>query len=189
MGVSNVTPLQSKWRARKSQYDDYRAWSDKFIPEIKQIVGPHLLDISSFEVDANEATDLIVFKSRDVRVAARVRSHGLKDEYLWQFTIRSKVRSGGKTELAKMIEGWGDLMLYAHAAKDDTHLDRWFLIDLAAWRAQLIQDALRDERKVVHGDKDNYDGTAFKWFDLRSFDAEPSILRAGSHPLPTIGCV
>jgi hypothetical protein len=50
-----------------------RAWSDAFIPAIKKIVGPYLLEPSSFEIDAQQATDLIVLLARDLRIAARVR--------------------------------------------------------------------------------------------------------------------
>ena len=156
-----------------TKYEKSRVWSDRFIPEIRQIVGPHLLEVAPLEVDTQEATDLIVFKARDLRVAARVRKHGLQGDFLWQFTMRSKVRSGSKTELEKIIDGWGDLMLYAHAAKDENSIERWFLIDLAAWRAQRIMDSLHDDRRIVRGDKENGDGTA-----------TPHIMRASSHDLP-----
>jgi hypothetical protein len=173
---------QSEKKKVINLYRENRTWSDKFIPEIKKIVGPQLLDEASFEVDATEATDLIVFKAKDIRIAARVRKAGLRGDFLHQFTLRSKVRSGTKTELEKISEGWGDLMFYAHANADETSFDRWFLIDLAAWRAQIIADSFREPRLLRHDEQSNSDGTAFRWFDVRSFAASPPIVRAASHP-------
>ena len=48
-------------------------WSDIFLPQIKKIVGPLLLEPASFELDASEATDLVVLKARDMRIGCRVR--------------------------------------------------------------------------------------------------------------------
>jgi hypothetical protein len=153
----------------------------RLIPLIKQTVGPHLLDIAPFELDTKEATDLIVFRGRDMRIAARVRKPGRTGDALWEFTLRSKAKSAKKTELDKVIEGSGDLMFYAHASEDETGFDRWFLIDLAAWRAHMIRDAIRPVSLIRQGDVPNSDGTRFQYFDLRSFPADLPILRAGSH--------
>lgn len=158
-----------------------RAWSDRFIPTIRSIVGPHLLTPAPLDVDANEATDLIVLSARDMRIAARIRRCGYATKYANEFTIRSRLANGHKTELAKLVDGFGDWMFYGHAADDSTtNLARWMLIDLHAWRAGLIRD--RYKHKIRCDEKDNRDGTYFVFFDACSFPDDPPLLVACSHP-------
>ena len=162
-----------------------RAWSDRFIPAIKAIVGPHLLRESSFEEDTKRATDLVVLQARGLMIACRVRRPGYADRYPYEFTIRSHRDSGAATELEKVTNGWGDWMFYGHARDDDSiDFARWFLLDLAGWRAHMI----RRTEGILRGTRSNADGTSFAWFDMRSFPAEPRILVASSHPLPETTC-
>jgi hypothetical protein len=44
-------------------------------------------------------TDLLVLDAWAMRTAARVRRPGYADRYPHQFTIRSRITSGGETEL------------------------------------------------------------------------------------------
>lgn len=46
-------------------YASDRRESDRFIPRIKSIVGPWLLDVTPDEIDCKQAADLMVFKARD----------------------------------------------------------------------------------------------------------------------------
>ena len=162
-----------------ASYTDDRAWSDRYIGQIKRIIGPLLLDVTPQEIDNQQASDLMIFTARDMRIAARLRRPGFADLYPYEFTIRAKRDNGAETELSKIVNGWADWMFYGHA-DDASGLDRWWLIDLDAFRAALI----RGKEKIKMGNKPNGDGTHFKWFDLRSFPPRPSILVAGSHPLP-----
>ena len=157
-------------------------WQMKFLPAIKNIVGPHLLEPASFELDAKEATDLLVLTARDMRIGCRIRRAGYAERYPWEFTIRSKRDSGAKTEMEKIIQGWGDWMFYAHAEHNDLlSLCRWFLINLHSWRAHAIKSKQSAGRPTS---KDNHDGTYFHAFDLRYFHPEPPILVASSHVVP-----
>lgn len=160
-------------------YQTNRAWSDRMLPQIKRIVGPHLLEASEFELDAKQATDLIVLNARDMRVAARVRRPGYADKYPFDFTIRSKVASGTETELAKIINGFGDMLFYGHADSNDV-IQRWFLIDLHSFRAALIR--CREIRNKCEK-RENGDGTEFYSFDVRWFPETPALLLASSHQL------
>lgn len=153
-------------------------WQMKFLPAIRNIVGPLLLEPAPFEVDAKEATDLLVLRARDMRIGCRVRRAGYAERYPWEFTIRSHRDSGAKTELNKIVEGWGDWLFYGHAEHDDLpSLCRWFLVDLHALRAHLI----RDQKACVPAKHSNGDGTHFVAFDVRRFPHDPAILVAGSH--------
>lgn len=157
-------------------YELDRRWSDRFIPAIKQIVGPYLLEESSFYVDANQAADLVILNARDKKIAARVRRHGYAEKYGYEFTIRAHRSSGAKTEMEKIVDGFGDWMLYGHSCSEERTLDRWLLIDLAALRAALIRQNARYETRK------NTDGTTgFVAFDVRNLPE--NVVIASSHKI------
>ncbi len=142
-------------------YSADRRWSDAFIPAIKQIVGPLLLEESSFEVDTQQAADLVVMNARDKTIACRVRRAGYADRYGNEFTIRAKRDSGAKTELEKIIDGFGDWMFYGHAHEDGLNVSRWMVVSLPALRAAIIRKQAQPIKKS------NGDGTHFVSFDIR----------------------
>jgi len=143
-------------------YDLDRRWSDAFIPAIKKIVGPLLLEESSFEVDTKQAADLVILNARDKTIAARIRRNGYADRYPYEFTIRAKRDSGAKTELEKIVDGFGDWMFYGHANDNRVDIDRWMVIDLSGLRAALIRN------KAPYQKQSNGDGTHFIAFDIRA---------------------
>ena len=143
-------------------YETDRRWSDAFIPAIKKIVGPLLLEESSFEVDTQQAADLVVLNARDKTIACRVRRSGYADKYGNEFTIRAKRDSGSKTELEKIVDGFGDWMFYGHADPDGMNVCRWMVISLPALRAAIIR------KQANPLNQSNGDGTHFVAFDVRS---------------------
>ena len=122
----------------------------------------------------------MMLDARDLRIAARVRRHGYANRFPNQFTIRSKLPSGNKTELAKIVNGHGDWMFYGHADASGTGLEAWYLIDLRAFRAALIRRS-QFGHGLRYGVKQNPDGTCFTWFDIESFPAEPPLVVARSY--------
>ena len=160
-------------------YSINRQWSDQYLPEIRRIVGAHLLQVAPNYLDQHHATDLLMLDGRDLRIAARVRRPGYATRYPYEFTIRSQVASGAMTELAKIVNGEGDWLFYGHASEDGQGLDLWWLIDLRAFRAALIRRSANGI-PIRCGDKANADGTCFKWFDIRSFPNEPPLIVACS---------
>lgn len=154
-----------------------RRWSDQFLPDIKRIVGAQLLRASPAHIDRQEATDLLLLDARDIRVAARVRRPGYARRYPYQFTVRSKIPSGGETELSKIVNGYGDWMFYGHSSACQRFVRHWWLLDLRAFRAALIRHGNGGHRLHM-GDQINPDGTWFKWFDIRSFPTEPRLVVA-----------
>ncbi|REG46062.1 hypothetical protein EQ718_21620 (plasmid) [Paracoccus versutus] len=165
-------------------YSINRHWSDRFIPEIRRIVGAHLLRVAPEYLDTRHATDLLMLDGRDMRIAARVRRHGYAGRYPYGFTIRSRLPSGNPTELAKIVNGEGDWLFYGHADAGETGFDLWWLLDLRAFRAGLIRHA-SNGYPISSGDRMNMDGTCFKWFDIRSFPREPPLVLATSGPRST----
>jgi len=151
------------------------SWSDRFIPAIKQAVGPYLLATAPLEVDRHEATDLIVLRNTGQSIAARVRRGNYWQRFQHQITIRVKRDSGSRTEFRKIAEGFGDLFFYAFASPgDDPSFASWKLIDLKAFRGHLILNC----EQIKTGEQDNGDGTYFRWFDLRSFPDSPKLVIA-----------
>ncbi|WP_187432378.1 hypothetical protein ROLI_008880 [Roseobacter fucihabitans] len=160
-------------------YSTNRNWSDRFLPEIKRLVGGHLLETAPDPFDHFQATDLMMLDARDMRVAARVRRPGFAQRFPHQFTIRSRVASGAQTELSKIVEGKGDWMFYGHSDAAQTRVETWWLIDLKAFRAALIRSGGRGYN-LVSGEQANPDGTHFAWFDMRSFPSDPPLVVAQS---------
>lgn len=154
-------------------YANDRLWSDQYLPAVRALVGPLLLVPAPLERDANEATDLIVMRARDMTIGVRLRRPGYAGRYPGQFTIRSHRTSGAKTELAKIIEGWGDWLFYGHA-NEANGISEWVLIDLHHLRAAFIRkpSLLRHFDGAMCGQKSNSDGTSFVWFDARQLPAE-----------------
>lgn len=149
-------------------YRSDRAWSDAFIPAIKHIVGPHLLEPSSLKVDTQQAADLTVLTGRNLTIAARVRRPGFAERWPWQFTLRAERTSGARTELQKIVDRWGDWFLYSHALNDiDPEIGRWMIVDLHSFRSSY---ARRIIAPGMSGMRKNADGkTSFAWFDVRGF--------------------
>lgn len=163
-----------------ADYSRDRAWSDQYIPHMKQIIGPHLLVESSFDVDTKRASDLVLMQAASLMIACRVRRPGYADRYPNQFTLRYARDSGVETEYSKVVNGWGDWMFYGHADKDEAgKINRWMLINLRHFRAQLINDHSR--RTIRNGITPNGDGTHFRWFDAKSFAQTPPLLIAESN--------
>ena len=159
------------------RFEKDKSWSDRFLPTIREIVGPMLLTTAPLELDRIEATDLMILAAKDIRIACRIRRPGYVDKYGHEFTMRSQLHiSGGKTEIQKIADGFGTWMFYGHAMTYESHLLRqWMIIDLDVWRGRIKQDLQR----CRWGEKRNRDQeTSFIWFDARSFPPDPPILVA-----------
>jgi hypothetical protein len=96
-------------------YAEDRRWSDKFIPRIKEIVGPLAMGIAPDANDHHEATDLMVIDAHDMRIAARMRKYGFFDQFGHEVTIRLNRTNGSETEFLKIIKGFGRWFFYGHA--------------------------------------------------------------------------
>lgn len=158
-------------------YEQERYWADQYIPEIKKTLGLVLLDESSFAADTREATDLITFYARSVRIACRIRRplYYRNETWRWQFTIRADLPSGNQTELAKIREGWGDIYFYAFACEGDKiALDHWRALSLAVFR--------RHEAEVPFQQCRNLNGSEFRAYHIDDFPRD--LVIATSEPTP-----
>ena len=115
-------------------WQEDKRWSDGLLPQVKRILGEYLIGEAAYEEDRDHNTDLIVLCIEPVRIACRIRRHGYLRRYPDQFTVRSGRPSGAKSELAKIMDGWGDYMFYGFADPEETRLVSWVLLDLLEFR-------------------------------------------------------
>lgn len=111
-----------------------KAWSDNFLPEIKSILGRHLIGEAPEVEDQQRNTDLIVLRMEAVRIGCRVRSFDYWLRYPDEFTVRAGRPSGVDTELAKIVSGWGDYFFYGFADRQSQSLHAWTLGSLHVFR-------------------------------------------------------
>ena len=157
-------------------------WQRNYLDHMREIAGRVLLTEASFEEDAKRNTDLIVLKMDAVRIGCRVRQHAYLERYGDEFTIRSRRTSGAKTELEKILEGWGDYLIYGFAHPTAARLCAWLVADLAVFRAWFVRRALGSPKGEVPGVLcDNHDGTFFRAFSLADLPSE-LVLARGTYP-------
>lgn len=134
--------------------------ADKYLPAVTSVVSGMIGDIvsvnvlpSDYEADVKCATDYIVRVDAG-DIACRVR---YRDNCPWrELTIRSRLASGTKTELAKLREGFGRWYLYAWADRGNYDIfPEWVWIDLDRLRSSGLMEKQRREIR-------NYDSRT--WF-------------------------
>jgi len=140
-------------------WKDDKRWSDRFLNEIKSLIGLHIISEPPIEEDAERNTDLMVLDMQSVRIACRVRRfcYYQNQQYRNEITIRIGRPSGVKTELRKIIEGWGDYMFYGFSNESETALLQWVIIDLKALRGWIFDQIINNGNPpwVVQNNKDN----------------------------------
>jgi len=156
-------PSLSKWKLNKN-------WSDRFLLQIKAIIGMCFVDEAPLLEDQKHNTDLVVLKLNSIRIACRVRKHPycLNDNYKNQFTIRSFSNSH-KTELHKIMDGWGDYIFYGFSDENEKWLHRWVIGNLNIFReffGNSWQNAINFGDEIHNND--NTGGTAFNVSDFPS---------------------
>ncbi len=146
-----------------SGWEKDKAWSDQFIPEIKSILGRHLITEAPIEEDQKRNTDLMVLCIEAIRVGCRVRRVEFVEKYGDEFTLRVSRPSGVKTELEKIMNGWGDYFFYGFG--QNRRLVRWTLASLDAFRSwynsRVYRERLADKKISNHDNSSEL--MAFKW--------------------------
>jgi len=161
------------WQARKQAVDRYT-------PEIKAYLAAAFIIESPVRIDENEATDLMVFDVRPYRVGCRVRDfwYWKSERFRNQFTVRSSLQSGSKTELSKILDGWGDFMFYAFADQASIHIHAAVLLDLRVFRASV------ELPQIQYTIETNKDGkSSFHAYQIASFP--PELVRSKWIRLPS----
>jgi hypothetical protein len=148
-----------------------KRWSDKFLPEIKSILGQQLITEPPIEEDEKHNTDLIVLRLDAIRIGCRIRKFQYIRNYGNQFTIRQSRPNGAKTELTKIIEGWGDYFFYGFCDEQENRICRWMLGDYKPFRIWFMRQVYNG--KIPGHTKENFDGSsafiAFNVCDIPGF--------------------
>ena len=116
-------------------------WSDAHLEEVIDILkanSMHMLSIklATPDEDMSRSTDLVMTVEGG-NVAVRVRRQKYHSTFR-DLTIRAWRSSGVKTELQKIIDGFGRWYLYAWA--DDNGIIDWLLVDLNKLRGSDLFD-------------------------------------------------
>ncbi len=167
---------------------DEKKWSDQFIPEIQSILGRYFFQVASFEEDLNRNTDLVLDLSNlnGGRIALRIRrlkflKHGN------EFTIRSAVLAGHKTELEKLLGGDGDYIFYGFGS-DSGELVRWFIGDLVVFRRWYLEYMKDNGGRIPGNKRHNAEGSEFRVFAIadlpEDFIVAKDVVVAGVPPVP-----
>lgn len=147
-----------------------KQWSDTFLPEIKSILGRTFIGPAPIEEDQERNTDLIVLKMDAIRIACRIRRYEYWERYGAQFTIREARPTGTKTELAKIIEGWGDYLFYGFSDESEEGLHAYAIADLKVFRLWFMRQLAQRAGQLPGLARDNQDGSsqfrAFFWKEL-----------------------
>jgi hypothetical protein len=153
-----------------------KRWSDRFMPEIKRILGEHLLSEPPIEEDMERNTDLMVLRLDAIRIGCRIRMHRYLEMYGNEITIREGRPSGIKTELTKIIEGWGDYFFYGFSDEKEERLSQWVLGDLSAFRVYLNRFLVTNQGLLPGTPKRNRDESS--WFRAFPYDRIPGFIVA-----------
>lgn len=144
--------------------------------QVLEILRRHAADVVQFEIatdeqDQKQATDFVV-KTTIGRIAVRVR----RCIPYRDLTIRTRAMYGGRTEIDKLRDGWGDMFLYCWQ-DNSNNLSEYMLVDIHAMRqAGMLERSYMEHLTEIP----NNDGT---WFCPFSFD---SLYEAGCIKVHTV---
>lgn len=129
-----------------SGQQERKAWGSPAMGAVAEILKdaigiPCTINEASLEDDRYTATDLqaVRISARDATesfldVGVRFRDVRYFAAFGGEFTIRSEGRGGTRTEIHKILEGWGDWYFYGWL-DDQKQLTAWTLMDLEVFRA------------------------------------------------------
>jgi hypothetical protein len=155
-------------------YQHDRIYADQYIPEIQRLVRLALIKRASiepapFHLDVKEATDLIVMRTGELRIAARIRRPEYLARYRLQFTIRSARLLGNETELSKIEKGFADWMFYGFGGEGK--LVQWVILDLDVFRREWMGEG-REKIKYRWVSNNDREKTFLHAFQVASFSPE-----------------
>lgn len=169
--------------SNRDAYVRDRAYSDGFTPAIIRALAPHLIVPASKELDTKEATDFLVFKACDLRIAARIRTPEWFDKCPDEFTIRSCRPTGTRTEFAKIMGEWGDLFFYGFGDPDGKTLAAWRLMSLQEFRLAVGRAGYKGDGRRIWTEIENPDGTKFAAFRVADFPPALVVAEFGHRPV------
>jgi hypothetical protein len=155
------------------RHDKQRA--DIFMPHIKMILGKLFICEAPVKEDQEQATDLMVFTVTPFTVGCRMRDtdKGYLKKYPFDVTFRRARPSGMKSEIDKIAEGWGDFYFYGFGSFSTGKIEAYSVLDLKAFRSQMIKAALGQSPMFDHQLRNNADNSSdFLAVDVRTLSPE-----------------
>ena len=154
-------------------YNKQREWADGFhnqvIGELKSIFDTQQVEISTFEQDTKQACDYVVGKH--IHISARLRDDFYRQRYPNDFTIRSRTKYNGESELSKILKGHGTYMFYGFINKGGYGIHSYKLIDLSIFRRAFECGNSYIHHKI-NNPLNNNDGTKLVAFDLTKMNSD-----------------
>lgn len=145
-------------------------WQRRYLPQVKRILKDNAAEFISVEEasddeDKHHATDFNIIIVGGV-VAVRIRRSDCRYR---DWTIRSRILQG-KTELAKLLDGYGDWYLYCWTNKNAV-IKEWILIDLERVRSSNLLNIITKKPDIPNGD-----GTYFKSVSIGELNINDCLL-------------
>jgi hypothetical protein len=139
------------------RWQEEKDWSDIFLHECMRILGPACLAEAPIDEDRKHNTDLMFDASRG-RHAVRIRRVEQRLPYNRrnEITFRLSMPSGAETELEKLLEGWGDLLLYGWGDERARRIAAYTVVNLHKLRRWVVGYCLHYKRLpgMVQPDRD-----------------------------------
>jgi len=141
----------------------------RHLSQIRMLLGDALIRESPPTEDMERNTDLMVLTAHDKRIACRVRTWRYFESYRGQFTLRCRSRYGLRTEIDKVMDGWGDYMFYGFEDYYERSIAAAVVLDLGVFRST----------KTCGEYRKNTDTTGFLAYCITDF---PQRLVVASYP-------
>jgi hypothetical protein len=141
--------------------DDFR-WQECFRGHFSEIARlASRVDVAAPEDDWERNTDFVLtLRQNRLTFSARARRFQYAERYVNNFSIRLGRATGAKTEMAKMLNGHGDMLIYGfESAPGSDRLCPWLLGNL-----EILRQYIRDGG--YYEPKPNDDGTTAAYFYL-----------------------
>ena len=145
-------------------------FADRYLDHMRELAGLVVVGIAPLADDIEHAADLVVITRAGRTFACRARRPAYQRSFGHEFTIRKARPTGADTELAKVLAGWGDFLIYGFADRDpdSTRLAAWVIGDLdifRAWYAAAARYGPEPGKRILNPD-DGTEGRAFAIDDL-----------------------
>jgi hypothetical protein len=138
------------------------SWQDRYFEDVAGILGRVFFVRSSFLVDTEQATDLMVLQTEKMHTAIRLRKlNNYGNKYLNEFTIRAKTKFNKKTEIHKILNGFADYGFYGWVCDETKTIKHWTIFSFDIFRKTFNEDVLKG-RSILN----NPDGSGFYVFNF-----------------------
>ena len=120
-------------------YIGARQFSDRQLNRAKALLGLVLFTAANNDEDINRNTDLMLRQPGGHRISHRMRSSEYFERYPMDFLIRCHRSMTNRTEIHKLMAGWGDYLFFCFANEDNTNFLQWFVGDLNILREYIFR--------------------------------------------------